>query len=305
MANSFSIYDESTDEVDQDSTKLFRKMWYRNIIKYYVDSKFHGFSLVQLGDIVSNVFEDSYLVPRHYVIQQKWGVKKELGNVSDLIKFNDPKFRNWIIPIGDPEDLGYVKTKISDVDRKTNAEDMMEEMGLSAWAVLDEEDEIGFLQANRTDISNMYKNFLEFVNSEISKLFLLQTGTTDEKTHVGSAGVMQDILKSLIEAYLTEIEDLTNKKIIPLAQRHGLMPLGRYIKADNEQKLNLKELFDIVQGLMGEYKIAANWISETFEIPLEELSDEEKMKKSQVDLKKEEDDVIQAVNKLYNPEECC
>ena len=331
MANSFSIYNTENDEVDEESTKLFRKMWYRNIIKEYVNSKFHGFSLVQLGDIKDGCFDSSELVPRHYVVQQKGGVKKELGNVKSLIDFKDRRFINWLVPMGDPNDLGlldkaapliikkkeviaawsegaemfahplrYVKTKISDVERKENAEDMMDEMGLSAWAVLDSEDEIGFLQGNRTDISNMYKAFLEFVNSEISKLFLLQTGTTDEKSHVGSAQVMQDTLKSLIESYLTDIEDLTNKTVIPLAQRHGLMPLGRYIKADNEQKLSLKELFEITRGLLDKYNIDASWISETFEIPVDEMSDEEK----EVKIEKAED-VMEAVNKLYNPENCC
>lgn len=331
MANSFSIYNMENDEVDEKSTKLFRKMWYRNIIKEYVNSKFHGFSLVQLGDIKDGCFDNSELVPRHYVVQQKGGVKKELGNVKSLIDFKDRRFINWLVPMGDPNDLGlldkaapliikkkeviaawsegaemfahplrYVKTKISDVERKENAEDMMDEMGLSAWAVLDSEDEIGFLQGNRTDISNMYKSFLEFVNSEISKLFLLQTGTTDEKSHVGSAQVMQDTLKSLIESYLTDIEDLTNKTVIPIAQRHGLMPLGRYIKADNEQKLSLKELFEITRGLLDKYNIDASWISETFEIPVDEMSDEEK----EVKIEKAED-VMEAVNKLYNPENCC
>ena len=331
MANSFSIYNTENNEVDEESTKLFRKMWYRNIIKEYVNSKFHGFSLVQLGDIKDGCFDSSELVPRHYVVQQKGGVKKELGNVKSLIDFKDRRFINWLVPMGDPNDLGlldkaapliikkkeviaawsegaemfahplrYVKTKISDVERKENAEDMMDEMGLSAWAVLDSEDEIGFLQGNRTDISNMYKAFLEFVNSEISKLFLLQTGTTDEKSHVGSAQVMQDTLKSLIESYLTDIEDLTNKTVIPIAQRHGLIPLGRYIKADNEQKLSLKELFEITRGLLDKYNIDASWISETFEIPVDEMSDEEK----EVKIEKTED-IMEAVNKLYNSENCC
>lgn len=301
MSNTFSLYDESTGELSEEYNHLFRKKWYRNLIKEYVNSKFHGFSLVQLGNIVNGCFEDSYLVPRHYVIQQKWGVKKNIGNNKDLIPFNDKKFVNWVIPMGDKEDLGlldkaaplvikkkeviaawsegaeifalplrYVKTSVSNTQRRENAEDMLENMGTSAWAVVDEEDEIGLLQASRTDISNMYKSFLEFVNSEISKLFLLQTGTTDEKTHVGSAGVMHDVLKMLVKAYVTDMEDITNKIVIPIMQRQGLLPLGVVVKAENEQKLTLMELFSIVKELMPKVKIPSEWLTETFDIPIEE-----------------------------------
>ncbi len=334
MANSFSIYNVENNEVDEESTALFRKMWYRDIIKEFVNSKFHGFSLVQLGDIVNGCFDGSELVPRHYVIQQKGGVKKELGNVTDLLMFDDPKFRNWLVPMGDPEDLGlldkaapliikkkeviaawsegaemfghplrYVKTKISDKERKANAEDMMDEMGQSAWAVLDEEDEMGFIDTNKTDISGMYSSFIEFVNSEISKLFLLQTGTTDEKSYAGSAKVHQETLKMLVEAYLTEVEAITNKTIIPIAQRHGLIPLGRYIQADNEQKMTVKELSEVVVSLMNNYKIDADWLSETLEIPLKDLEVKDDKKDKKIEVKA--DDMLNAMNKLYNPENCC
>ena len=299
MANSFSIVDENGD-IDEDATKLFQKMWFRKIIKEAVNSKFYGFSLVQLGDIVNGCFSDSELVPRHYVIQQKWGVKRNLGNISDLIPFDDPKFKNWLVPIGERYELGildkaaplvikkkevlsawseaaeifgmplrYMKTKIADDDAREDAEDLMENMAGSAWAVIDEDEDIVFAQTSRTDISNMYDSFIERINSELSKLILLQTGTTDEKSHVGAAGVMENVLKSLIESYLTDVEDLANEVVIPIAQRHGLIPMGRYLKAADEQKLTLKELFEIVKELLPHAKIPKEWISDTFEIPIE------------------------------------
>ncbi len=297
MANSFSIVDENG-EIDKESTKMFQKMWFRKIIKEKVDAKFYGFSLMQLGDIVNGCFSSSTLVPRHYVVQQLGGIKKNLGS-TDLIYFNDPKYKNWLVPIGDTDDLGildkaaplvikkkevlsawseaaeifgmplrYMKTKISDDDKREEAEGLMEDLGGSAWAVIDEDDEIVFAQTSRTDISNMYNSFVERINSELSKLVLLQTGTTDEKSHVGAAGVMENVLKSLIESYLTDVEDLANEIVIPIAQRHGLMPLGRYLKAADEQKLTLKELFEIVKELLPHAKIPKEWISETFEIPI-------------------------------------
>ena len=304
IANDFNIYDASGD-VDADTTALFKKKWFRNVIKHAVDSEFYGFSLIQLGDIVNGVFEDAELVPREYVIQQVGGIKKNLGNSKDLISFEKGIYKNWLIPVGEKRNLGLLdkaaplvikkkevisawseaaelfgmpmrigKTSLQDEERRENMEDMLENMGGAAWAVIDDDDDIELKETAKTDFSNMYDQFIERVNSELSKLFLSQTGTTDEKTHVGSAGVMENILKNVVQSYITLVEDITNEKVIPLMQRHALIPLGVKIKADEEQKLTLLEMWDIVKDLRATAGIPNAWISETFGIPIEDEDDE-------------------------------
>lgn len=315
MANSFNIYG-ADDEIDEDATKKFKKKWYREIIKHTVDAEFYGFSLVQLGDIVGDVFVSSTIVPREYVVQQLDGVKKSLGNSKDLISFKEGAFKNWLVPIGDKNNLGLLdkaaplvikkkevisawseaaelfgmpmrigRTSLSDNERRANMEEMLENIGESAWAVIDEEDEIELKETSKTDFSNMYDQFIERVNSELSKLFLSQTGTTDEKTHVGSAAVMENVLKDVIESYILRVEDITNEIVLPLCVKHGIVNAGTYIKADNEQKLSLKELFDIVKELMPSVNIPHDWISETFDIPIEEASEINVDEKAQAELR--------------------
>lgn len=314
MANSFNIYN-SDGEVDDDATAMFKKRWFRNCARHIVDADFYGFSLIQLGDIVNGCFQDAELVPREYVVQQKNGVKKSLGDSKNLVPFNKGSFINWLVPAGEKDNLGLLdkaaplvikkkeviaawstaaelfgmpirigKTSISDEERRENMEEMLEEMGESAWAVINEDDEIELKEAAKTDFSNMYDKFIERANSELSKLFLSQTGTTDEKTHVGSANVMENILKDVIESYVLKVEDVTNEVIIPIAVKHGLLKLGSYIKADNEQKLTVKELFEIVKELMPLVNIPKDWISETFDIPIED-DETNKDEKAQAELR--------------------
>ena len=305
MANGFNIYNDA-DEIDEEATDKFKKKWFRNLIKHTVDSEFYGFSLVQLGDIVNDCFIDTELVPREYVLQQRNGIKKNLGNTRDLIPFDKGIFSNWVVPIGDKWNLGLLdkaaplvikkkevisawseaaelfgmpmrigKTALQDEERRENMEDMLENMGEAAWAVIDDEDDIELKETAKTDFSAMYNMFIERVNSELSKLFLSQTGTTDEKTHVGSANVMNDILKDVVQSYILKVEDITNECVIPLMQRHGILPMGAYIKAAEEQKLSLLELWGIVKELMPTVEIPNEWISDTFGIPIEELEDGE------------------------------
>ncbi len=340
MANAFNLYN-SNDEIDEETTEKFRRRWFRNIIKHTVDSEFYGFSLVQLCDIVGGCFTDATLVPREYVIQQKHGVKKTLGNSKDLIPYHKGEYRNWLVPIGECDNLGlldkaaplvikkkevisawseaaelfgipfrWIKTNIQEDERRENAEDMLENMGEAAWGVFGQDDEFGITDSNKTDFSNMYDKFIERVNSELSKLILLQTGTTDEKTHVGSANVMENVLKDVIEAYIIKVEDITNEVIIPIGIRHGIFKIGTYIKADNEQKVTPKEHFDMVKELLKSYKIPEDWINETFDVPVEEKETPQPLQE-EIDTLRDPDaepvSVMQAVSKLYDGylKSCC
>ncbi|MCK4500627.1 DUF935 family protein [Candidatus Babeliales bacterium] len=309
IANDFNVYKEDG-EVDEESTAKFKKKWFRNLIKHTVDSEFYGFSLVQLGDIVNGCYVDSEIVPREYVVQQVGGIKKSLGNAKDLIPFEKGVYSNWLVPIGEKRNLGLLdkaaplvikkkevivawseaaelfgmpmrigKTSLQDDNRRKNMEEMLENMGEAAWAVIDDDDEVELKDTAKTDFSNMYDKFIDRANSELSKLFLSQTGTTDEKTHVGSAGVMENVLKDVVESYIVKVEDIANEVVIPLMQKQGILPYGVVLKADNEQKLSMLDLWAIVKELMPSVPIPNQWISDTFGVPIEDEDGEENVNK--------------------------
>lgn len=308
LANAFAVYDEK-DEIDEVATDLFTQKWFRQLCIAVVEADFYGFSLVQLGDIVNGSFVDAEIVPREYVVQQKGGVKKNLGNPNDLLPFNASGFQNWLVPIGETRNLGLLdkaaplvikkkevisawseaaelfgmpirigRTQIQNPEKRENMEDMLENMGEAAWGVFDKEDEIELIQTSKTDFSNLYDSFIDRVNSELSKLVLLQTGTTDEKAHVGSAQVHENILHDVIEAYILKVEDVANEIVIPICERHGLIKLGCKLKANNEQKLPPAEMLKIVTELVKSYNIPADWIAETFDVPVEEKETPEPLK---------------------------
>ncbi len=306
IANDYNIVNEATGETDDEKTKLFKKRWFRKCVRYIVESEFYGFSLIQLGDVVDGAFNDAELVPREYVIQQKRGVKKNIGNSQDLIPFDAPEYRNWIIPVGEIDNLGLLhkaapmvikkkevvsawseaaeifgmplrlgKTNIGDPERRENMEEMMENMGSAAWGVFAEDDTVEFVEGAKSDFFKIYKEFIETANSELSKGFLGQTGTTDEKSFTGAANVHESTLKDVIEAYIVLVEETTNEQIITIMNRLGLMPVGFKLKANNEQKLSLTEMITIVKELFAAYKVPADWILETFGVPAEEKPEPE------------------------------
>jgi hypothetical protein len=305
IANNFFIYN-ADGEVNQEATDLFKKKWFRKAVKHIVDSEFYGFSLIQLLDIKDGIFSDAELVPREYVIQQRQGVKTSLTNTSELIPFNAPEYLNWVIPVGEPDNLGLLhkaaplvikkkevisawsesaeifgmplrvgRTNINDPVKRANMEDMLDNIGAAGWAVIHEDDVVEFVETSKTDFYKIYQEFIQTTNSELSKGFLLQTGTTDEKAFSGSAGVHENLLKSLIEAYIVLVEETVNEAIIPACQRLGLIPVGCYFQSDNEQKLSLEEMVKIVSELLKYKDVPNDFILETFGVPTEDKAIEE------------------------------
>ncbi|QCW20344.1 hypothetical protein [Flavobacterium phage FPSV-S1] len=300
ISTKFNVYN-AAGEIDEESTKKLTQKWFRRFCLFTIEADFYGFSLVQMGDIVNGNFQDCELVPREYVVQQRGGVKKSLNDKQNLIPFDDPEFINWVIPIGERFNMGLLykaaplvikkkevisawsesaeifgmptrigRTNINSPTHRANMEDMLENMGSAAWGVFDKDDEIQLIEGGKSDFYKIYDEFINRVNSELSKLILLQTGTTDEKAFVGSAEVHEGILSNVIQSYILNVEDATNEQLIPLCNRQGVLPAGCYLKADNEQKITPKELFDMVKEILPHYNVKKEWISEFFGIPFEE-----------------------------------
>lgn len=330
IANNFFIYD-AKGEANEELTELFKRKWFRKATKNIVDSEFYGFSLIQLLDIENGIFSDSELVPREYVVQQKRGVKTMLANYKDLISFDAPEYLNWLIPVGETDNLGLLhkaapivikkkevvsawseaaeifgmplrlgKTNINDPDKRANMEDMLENMGQAAWGVFDSEDEITFVETSKTDFFKIYQEFINTANAELSKGFLLQTGTTDEKAYAGSAGVHESILKTLIEAYIVLVEEVTNEAIIPACVRLGLLPVGSKYKSDNEQKLSLEEMVKILDILLksSTKEVPNDWIEANFGVPVEDKVQE--VAKAALDPNVDPVTVMKKVKNLYS-----
>ena len=85
------------------------------------------------------------------------------------------------------------KTDTRDPESRNRMISMMQTMGTAGWAVVDEEDEIQLVESGGTSGHDIYKDLISEANSEISKLILGQTGTTDEKAFVGAAEVHERV----------------------------------------------------------------------------------------------------------------
>lgn len=288
---------------NKEVSKLFEASWFNKLRSLMLDAKYYGFTLIDLGELVEYKFTTLTQVPRQFV-------KPELGIVvthpSEItgIAIDDPKYAKWNVFIGETHDLGLLmkaapwalwkktvtgywseyaekfgmpmrvgKTNVHDNELRTNMENSLKNMGSAFWAVMNEGDEIQLLETFNTAAYDIYDKFIERANSEISKLILSQTGTTDEKAYSGSSAVHQDVLGSLIEQDVLWHDAQLNEFIKPVLAQLGFPVSDGYFETGYEEKASLKDKAEMVVKMMPYLKFDKEYLEEEFDIKIESVND--------------------------------
>ena len=288
-------------EINQEYTDKLKESWFFDYVRYAVEARFYGHSLIQIKGVKNDKL-DLELVDRQHVCPETGRVKSEpLAHAESGAPYRERPFVDWLIEIGDKHDLGVLhkatplvlwkkgvqgawshyadlfgmplrigKTAISNPTNKKNMENMMSSMVQSSWAVIGIEDEVEFVQSGNSDAFEVYDRLIARMNSELSKLVLSQTGTTEEKAHVGSAEVHERILNDLISQIKRDIIFNFKEQVLPKLKMLNIVPDNIYPKWDNSEKQSLKEKFAMVEKLLPHYTIDPDKINEMFGIEVEE-----------------------------------
>lgn len=286
---------------NEEASRLLNSEWFTFYLETFVDSLFYGHSLIQLGGIKNDKFIDFELIPREHVRPEFGMVTPDQWTYANNgTYYREAPYSDWLIEIGNKFDLGLLhkasplvlwkkgvlgawshfaelfgmpmrvgKTDILNPDSKKNMENMLANMGSASYVVLNTDDVIELVQRSNTDSFQVFDEFINRLNSEMSKLILGQTGTTDEKSYVGSAQIHSDILATYITAIKSKIENHVTSVIVPKMEMFGMLAKGLKFKWDNDESVDIKTKFDFTKELLKYYKIPAEWINEEFSIPVE------------------------------------
>ena len=298
----FKIVDDNLDEID-DQTEKFKSQWFVDAMNYALDSIFYGYSLLQFGDQIGDDFDCVKVVPREFVYPQK-----EIVRNSPTSDTGIPwkKYAQWLIPAGNPDDMGLLakaapltiykkasmgswadytdlfgtpfrigKTDVRDETTRDNMAEMFENMTSSTWAVVDKDDEVEFVQGKNVDAYQTFDAQVDRLNSEMSKLITGSTMTMDDGSSRSQSEVHENTTNLIVKSDAVFIENWVNKCLIPwLNFYHGFNITGKFM-FDTTEVLTIKEQFEIDLELIktGKYDIPADYITQTYGTPLDEVDD--------------------------------
>lgn len=297
LSRNFCVMNKDKSENEQ-LTEMLESQWFRDFLDLSLDSMFWGYSLIQFDSLVNDNFNEVNLVPRQFVKPEFSIVTKNWGDTVG-INYKEAPYNEFCIGVGKPRDLGLLNKvaplviwkknalsawaqhqeifgspirigKTSSRDKKTtdNMDNMLKNMGVAAWGRFDTSDIIELIESNKADAYMVFDMMIERCNSEIAKLILGQTGTTAEKSFVGSAEVHERILKQYGENDEHFIENVLNYQLIPMLEGLGIKFNGAKIETEEDDELGLVERSKIDLELLKYYEIDPEYIEKTYGTPV-------------------------------------
>lgn len=284
-------------ENDEEVRKLLATSWFKKFLDLSMDSIFWGHSLIQIELGTDNDIDNLKLYPRKHVRPEKGlVVKKQLDD--DGTFYRQEQFEKLLLEIGETDDLGLLnkctphvlykrfatgawseftevfgsplrvgKTASRDTESLNKMMDMLEGMGASAYGVIDKDEEIEFVESNKTD-GNIYENLMKTCNSEISKL--INGAVIGEATQEGSRAKEQvgaDISRQITLGDMQMLEGHVNGQLIPKLRNLGIaIPEGFVFEF--ERGKDTEGLFSRVKELLQYKDVDNDYILEQFSIPV-------------------------------------
>jgi len=301
MAKPFEVVDENG-EPSEEWTMKFNRNPMHVLYKQMLTSIEWGFTLVQFGDIEDDTFTKTKIVPREYVKPELGIVAKHPSN-NEGVSFEEGKFSLWTLPVGTEEDKGLflsimpfyiykkntvgswaeyseifgqptrvLRTDQQDQDKREANADQLANMGSSGFAMIGMDEELILTEANTGSGYSTYQDLADFADKQVSKLVLGQTMTTDE----GSSRSQSETHKSTLSARIAEdcwfLEATVNDVLIPKMRNLGVaIPEGYKFKIVDKEKVDPEKKFQrVIELKKAGFNIPADYITEQFNIPVED-----------------------------------
>ena len=156
------------------------------------------------------------------------------------------------------------KTNSTDPNTHNNMQSFLSNFGVAKWGLFKKDDLIEIIDSNNSDASKVFDDMIKMVNNEISKLYLGQTSTMDEKAYSGSAEVHERVLDTYEEADEHFIMSELNYKLKPILVARGLMSDTDKFGYEEEENRDALDQIKIDAELMKYFNLTPEYIKETY-----------------------------------------
>ncbi len=246
LGEDFEIYKNG--EVNDELTALVNKEWLQQFMYHAFMARLYGYSLIEVTSLdVNGEIEELYAFDRRHVIPELGFVLKTLWNYEDVISFDDKGFDMYLIhdtstPLGllnkavpavirkmyhqtswvdhaQIAGLPLLFGKLKDATPERSAELVIELMNMARRGVGVGGDGDTVEVINRSGSGHdIYKSGVELENSELTKLIMSQTGTTEANSSHAQSETHKTVADELAEEDKVFCANAFNKFIPKLIQ---------------------------------------------------------------------------------------
>jgi phage gp29-like protein len=291
LGEAWSIVD-SDNVKDPEAEQLLQKKWFTDFCDKTIDAKFYGYSLIELDDTNNDGFIDQvHCIERRNVVPEYNSIRiyptdinngidlkelpncilidtKELGlleTAGPLILYKRSALASWT-EHAELFSAPFIVAK-SDVNDKTASSRLKNDMrtlGRERIAVIAQGEEIDIKDQGQSDTFRIYNELIARTNSEIAKLFVGQTMTSDQGSSYSQADVHKDTAQEIAEQDQQWVADWVNDALFPRLIEIGYPLTGKRFKWNISRMAPLNDRIKLFEMLSKNYDIAASVIEETF-----------------------------------------
>lgn len=306
LSRSYKLVNESEDE-DEEAIYYFNTSWFKQLLKYALESLEWSHSLIELGDLIVDIngkltYNGVKLIPRKHVIPEYGRVVAELGqDWRTGVDYRQAPFSDWLIEAGTPDDLGLylkaatqtipkknalafwdtfaeifgmpmriAKTTVRDDKELAKMEKMMDSMGAELWGIFQQGTDIEIKESTKGDAFNVYDRRIDRANSELSKLIIGQTMTIEDGSSLSQSETHLKVFENLVESDCDMIRDIVNGQLIPRMIRHGFPLKGLRFEWDYSVDYSPEQQKAYEEMVLNHYEVDGKYFEDKYNMPVGE-----------------------------------
>lgn len=288
-------------KVNEELTLQFEESWFYDWIKFAMESRFFGHSLIGVKAVDPNGnIKDVELVNRRHVKADKGIVVKQETD-TDGQAYRTPPQSNYVFEIGDAKALGIlckvvpfallknpalhawsiytdkysmpfrtVKTSNADTKRLDQLATMMSDMGMDLWAVLQGDEELQLISSSNENGWQNYDKFWSRLDQCIAKIILGNDATLSTKDNTGtysSISAMAELQEYRHWDDKTFLKNLVNR-FKEQFQMFGYKIGDHTFEWDEFEEMPVKDMIDAIPKISPYAELDWAAISEKTGIPI-------------------------------------
>ncbi len=299
----FRMVEIKTGEEDAERTNLLEAGWFKKSQGLFIDKYQYGHSLIQFGDVVESPqirFNGVKLVPRRHVCPE-YGVL--LPNAGDEpkkgIDYKNGTIADWCLEAGEDDDLGlYLKVAPAAISKKhvlifwdnfaekfglpiiygntssnnnsdlVKMENMLRNMGNSAWGLFPEGTELKLIETAKGDAFQVFDKRVELADKQICIALGGQTMVFLDGSSRSQAEVHEDGFEELKDSYADDFKDWVNINLIPFCIKHGFPFEGFRFEWDDSKEYTPEQMRAILEMILNNYVVDEKYFIDTFNVPI-------------------------------------
>jgi hypothetical protein len=302
LSTGFQVRNKKTGTINELATELLQQKWFYRYLNVQLDAILFGTRIIEFLEFNGNHIKFA-IVPARNTVPTQGRIYPDLTKDKDFILYESPEHKPWLIVFNSDNPLGIINDIIPNLIWKRNVAqswaefcekfgmpmisattnnsntthiDKVEKQLLSlaeaSVGVFPEGTTIKFDEANRTDAYNVYSKFIDQNSKEIAGVIVGSNTLGQEASNRSQSEVHERSLDyKIAQADRRDIAFNVNDDLFPLLRLQGYS----FISEDDvlewiesKEEIDLIQYWSIAQGIMQNYEIEQDWISETFNIPI-------------------------------------